>query len=234
MLGLELTEHTGTVSIRLGLGLFAGSSALFANLALETAESLAAELLNPFPRVVSAMQEIDFERLYKVLILSAEGAVRYGPETFNMGYSSQDVVHETFSAFLSSPNRMGWDPAKGSIERFLASIVWKRVRSHLRRDRKVGGSLDDPGTVHARVTSTDATTTELEFEQLRNRIYEAIGNDMDLRALVAATEHTSGAHNVNQELAYILNKSVQQVVNLKRRLLKNREVVTLLWPPRKN
>ena len=178
------------------------------------------------------MQEVDFERLYKVLILSAEAAVRYAPETFNMGYSSQDVVHETFSAFLSSPNRMGWDPAKGSIERFLASIVWRKVRSHLRRDRKVGGSLDDP--LHAPVASTDAKTTDFEFEQLRDRVYEAVGNDMDLRALIAATEHTSGAHNVNQELAYILNKSVQQVVNLKRRLLKNREVVTLLWPPRKN
>jgi DNA-directed RNA polymerase specialized sigma24 family protein len=179
---------------------------------------------------MSFWDELDFERLYKILSVSAAAAVRYAPETFNMGFSAQDLAHETFSAFLNSPDALGWDPSKGSIERFLTAVLWKKARTHLRRHRKIGASLDDPRTAHFPRDWVDAIASQLQFQDLLDRIYDIIGDDKDLRALVAATEHISGGHNVNQQLAEILGKSVHEVVNLKRRLLNNHKVVALLWP----
>jgi hypothetical protein len=68
----------------------------------------------------------------------------------------------------------------------------------------------------------------------RGKMYEAVGDDQDLRSLIAATELTTGEHNVNQELAEILGKTVRQVVNLKRRLLNNPKVVSSLWRGKKS
>ena len=182
------------------------------------------------PKTVNVWEEVDFERLYKVLRVSAEAAVRYAPETFNMGLSAQDLAHETFSAFLNSPDALGWNPARGSVENFLNGVLWKKARSHLRRHRKIGGSLDDPRGFRVPFAAAEAMAADLQFRNLRERIYEAIGDDKALRDLVAASEHTSGEYNVNQQLADILGKPVQEVVNLKRRLLKNQKVVSYLWP----
>lgn len=181
--------------------------------------------MNPWSR-------IDFEHLYKILRVSAEAAVRYAPQTFNMGLSAQDLAHETFSIFLNSPDALGWDPAKGPIEKFLTAVLWKKAKSHLRRHRKVAGSFDDPGRTRIPVPSVTADTANIQFKEFVEKVYEAIGDDQDLRDLIAAAEHTSGAGNVNQQLAEILGKTVPQIVNLKRRLLNNQRVINYLWPER--
>ena len=177
--------------------------------------------------------KVDFERLYKVLRITAEAAVRDAPESFNMGFSAQDLAHETFSAFLNSANALGWNPARGPIEKFLAGVLWKKARTHLRRNRKVGGSLDDPKGPQLELARNATVDSDIEFQNLKDRILAAVGDDQDLKDLIAATEQTSGEHNVNQQLAEILGKPVQEVVNLKRRLLNNQRVVRSLWP-RKN
>src|SRR5579872_7450805 len=47
---------------------------------------------------------VDFQRIYKVLRVAAEAVLRDAPESFNMGFSAQDLAHETFSSFLDSSN----------------------------------------------------------------------------------------------------------------------------------
>jgi DNA-directed RNA polymerase specialized sigma24 family protein len=184
-------------------------------------------------RIVSQWADMDFERLYKVLRVAAEAVVRDAPESFNMGLSAQDLAHETFSSFLDSANGLGWNPRKGPIEKFLIGVLWNKARTHLRRDRKLGGSLDDPRLpIRERAAPSDIAA-DIVFENLRDKMYEAVGDDQDLRSLIAATELTTGEHNVNQELAEILGKTVRQVVNLKRRLLNNPKVVSSLWRGKK-
>jgi DNA-directed RNA polymerase specialized sigma24 family protein len=184
-------------------------------------------------RFVSHWENMDFERLYKVLRVAAEAVVRDAPESFNMGFSAQDLAHEAFSAFLDSSNGLGWNPGRGTIDKFLVGVLWNKARTHLRRHRKVGGSLDDPRGPHWERSAASSVAADVQFESLREKIYEAVGDDRELRELIAATEQITGEHNVNQELAEILGKTVREVVNLKRRLLNNSKVVNTLWP-RKN
>jgi len=181
-------------------------------------------------RIVSPWDEMDFERLYKILRVAAEAVVRDAPQTFNMGCSAQDLAHETFSTFLDSPNALGWNPARGTIEKFLTAVLWRKARTHLRRHRKIGGSLDDPARPQFQAIAAGSVDAEVQFDNLRAKIYDAVGDDQELRDLIAASEQTSGQHNVNQELAEILGKPVSQIVNLKRRLLNNRKVARFLWP----
>ncbi len=176
---------------------------------------------------------MDFERLYKILRVAAEAVVRDAPQTFNMGFSAQDLAHETFSAFLDSPNGLGWDPARGTIDKFLTGVLWKKARTHLRRDRKLGGSIDDTSSGHSPVAA-GSLDAEVQFADLRTKICDAVGDDRELKDLIAAAEQTSGEHNVNQQLAEILDKPVRHVVNLKRRLLNNVEVARFLWPAKRN
>jgi DNA-directed RNA polymerase specialized sigma24 family protein len=178
---------------------------------------------------VSHWDNVDFERLYETLRVAAESVLRRAPETFNMGFSAQDLAHETFSAFLDSSTGLGWKPAKGPIEKFLIGVLWNKARTHLRRDRKLAGSLDDPKGPHWEVGAPPSVAAELQFVNLRARIYRAVGDDKELRGLIAAADQITGERNVNQELAEILGTSVRQVVNLKRRLLNNPKVTRFLW-----
>jgi DNA-directed RNA polymerase specialized sigma24 family protein len=180
--------------------------------------------------IVNQWDDVDFERLYKVLRVAAEAVVRHAPDTFNMGLSAQDLAHETFSAFLDSSTGLGWNPSRGTIEKFLTAVLWRKARTHLRRDRKVRGSLDDPAIRHLQPAASGSADADAQFENFKEKIFEAVGDDQELRDLIAAAEQTSGEHNVNQELADILGKPVRHVVNLKRRLLKNQKVVSFLWP----
>jgi DNA-directed RNA polymerase specialized sigma24 family protein len=182
---------------------------------------------------VTHWENLDFERLYRVLRVAAESVVRHAPPTFNMGLSAQDLAHETFHAFLDSPTGLGWNPALGTIEKYLTGVLWRKARTHLRRDRKVGGSLDDSERRHSIPAAAGSLEAEVQFVDLRAKIFEALGDDQELRDLIVASEHTSGEHNVNQELAEILGKPVRSVVNLKRRLLNNKKVVRFLWPEKR-
>jgi DNA-directed RNA polymerase specialized sigma24 family protein len=183
--------------------------------------------------IVSQLEDIDFEQLYKVLRVAAEAVLRDAPETFDMGVSAPDLAHETISAFLDSSNGLGWNPGRGTIEKFLVGVLWNKARTHLRKARRIGGSLDDPDTPHLAPPAADSVAADIQFRNLREKLYEALEDDPELRELIAATEQTSGEHNVNQELSEILGKPVSQVVNLKRRLLSNRKVIRFLWPKKR-
>ena len=60
---------------------------------------------------------------------------------------------------------------------------------------------------------------KIEREKLVSKMYELVGDDRDLRDLIAAEDLTDGGYNVNQQLGEAMDKTSQEVVNLKRRLL---------------
>jgi DNA-directed RNA polymerase specialized sigma24 family protein len=119
-----------------------------------------------------------------------------------------------------------------SLERFLAGVVRHKAIDRLRRQKHVGGSLDDPLCTPNEVPQIDSSVVEAEFARLRERLYAILQNEQDLIDLIAATEFISGEHTVNQELADILGKSEQDVVNLKRKLQSRPAVKDLLYGKR--
>lgn len=176
---------------------------------------------------------IDWERLYKVLRVAAAAATRGAPETFDVGVSATDLVQETILAFCESSNGLGWNADKGPIEKFLVSVLWNKARTHLRRQKKVGRSLDDTDAPPPQATVLQPTVAgEVQFEDLRDRLYGAVDGDQDLRDLIAATELTTGAHNVNQEIAEIMGRTPREVVNMKRRLMNLPKVREILYGER--
>jgi DNA-directed RNA polymerase specialized sigma24 family protein len=185
---------------------------------------------NEMPGTMVRWDEIDWDRLYKILRVAAASATAGAPPTFDLGVSAEDLVQETLRAFCSSSNGLGWNPDRGPIEKFLVSVMWNKARTHLRRQKKVGGSLDDTASAPPRSTVIGPKiAATVQFEDLREKLYATVNGEADLKDLIAATDLTTGAHNVNQELAEILGKTPREVVNMKRRLLNNPEARKLLY-----
>lgn len=169
---------------------------------------------------------VDWESEYKQLIVAATSIAQGFPETFDMGLSVEDVVEDVWLEFFRSPKGLGWNPKKGPLWAFLRPRVRLRLIDHIRRHKKVAGSLDDTARagkfpiphLHPQGSSN------CEYAEFREQLLEIVGDDPDLRDLVACTELVDGGANVNQQLSEILEKPVSEIVNLKRRLLKRPEV----------
>ena len=175
---------------------------------------------------VPNLDQVDWESEYKRLIVIATLDARSFPKTFDMGLSVEDVVGDVLLEFFRSPRGLGWNPKKGPLSAFLRTRVKQRLVDHIRRDKKVAGSLDDTDRsgefpiprLHPQGSS------DCEYAEFREQLLQLVGNDPDLRDLVACTEWVDGGANVNQQLSEILGKPVSEIVNLKRRLLKIPEV----------
>lgn len=170
-------------------------------------------------------KHIDFERLYKVLFIRAVGVVRDASRCFDMGISAEDLVNETFIEFLESPNGLGWSEKRGSLDALLCGVLVNKARSHLRRDKKVAESLDEENHGFPLHDSRPTQAVETEWKDFSEKLLCAVGDDEGLRDLITAVEFTTGAHNVNQELADTMSKTAHEAVNLKRRLMNNQKVL---------
>jgi len=168
---------------------------------------------------VSRFDQVDWGRLDKVLRVAADFAVRGAPQCFDCGVSAEDLVNEVIEAFFADPNALGWRPSKGNLENFLVGVLQNKAKDHLRRERFVAGSLDDQDRKLPEPAARANFAEELAFRQVQERLYALVGDDRELRDLIAATGLTSGRYNVNQELGEILGKTPREIVNLKRRLL---------------
>jgi len=177
---------------------------------------------------LNRFQNIDFVRVYKVLLLRAMGIVRHygGLDTFDGGFDYEDVLGDVFKEFLESPDGLGWKESKGRIEAFLGTILHNKIVDHLRRQKHLGGPLED-GNQAASPRSKNGPQNAAPAQaksDFTERLYMLVGDDAPLRDLIAAAEMTSGGPNVNQELGDILGKTPHQVSKLKERLLKKEGV----------
>ena len=171
--------------------------------------------------LVSRFDHIDWTALYKKLRVFADRLCGGAAATFDCGLSGEDVVGEVLEEFFESPDGLGWRKKKGTLENFLFKVLQNKVIDHLRRSKKVADPLDDtsfsPKAMH-RHAETDPLA-KIQREQLVCKMYELVGDDRDLRDLIAAEDLTDGGYNVNQQLGEAMDKTSQEVVNLKRRLL---------------
>jgi len=177
-------------------------------------------ILKPGGCIVNRFQNIDWDRLYKLLRVVAAGIVRrtnFGDSIDS--FTAEDLVMKTMDAFFASSNGLGWAEQKGSIEALLCGVLKKKAIDHLRRQKHVAGSLDDGSGKLTGAGKPRAPAPERARTDVKARLCELVRDDKDLEDLLAATELLSGDHNVNQELGEILNKTPKQVSNLKQRLL---------------
>ena len=185
--------------------------------------------------LVSRFENIEWTTLYKKLRIFADRLCGGAAATFDCGLSGEDVVCEVLEMFFWSPNGLGWTKKKGTLENFLFKAVQNKVIDHLRRNKKVAGSLDDTG-VSLKAMSSRAEThplAKIEREKLLSKMYELVGDDQDLRDLIAAADLTDGSHKVNQQLGEVMDKTPQEVVNLKRRLMNVDGIREMLYEQRK-
>jgi len=185
---------------------------------------------------VNRFQNVDYVRVYKILSIRAMGIVRYygGPDTFDGGFDYEDVLAEVFREFFDSPDGLGWKESKGSIETYLGRVLHNKIVDHLRRQKHVGGTVDDDHQDAGPAGKSNAAAGAPARAKLdiTAQLYALVGDDAPLRDLIAAAQMTSGGPNVNQELGVILDKTPHQVSKLKERLLK-KEGVKELYASRK-
>lgn len=153
-----------------------------------------------------------------------------GFDTFDVGFDHEDCAGEVFAEFFASPDGLGWRESKGAIEAFLGRILHNKIVDHLRRQKHLGGSIEDDN--QAGTNAGRRAAPERAKSDFTRKLYELVGDDAALRDLIAAAEMTSGDHNVNQELGGIMGKTPHQVSKLKDRLLK-KEGVRELYAARK-
>ena len=166
--------------------------------------------------------QVDLPSEHKRLTVAAMSDAHGFPDTFDMGLSVEDVVGEVWLEFFKSPKGLGWNPKKGSLSAFLRVRVKRKLIDHIRRDKKVAGSLDDTDRSDKFPIphQNPPGPSNCEPAEFRKQILHLVGDDPDLRDLVTATDLVDRGANVNQQLSEILGKPVSEVVNLKRRLLK--------------
>jgi DNA-directed RNA polymerase specialized sigma24 family protein len=80
-------------------------------------------------------------------------------EVFNCGISFEDVLQDTYTAFFES--ELEWDPKKASLEAYLWGVAKNKLKDHIKRGHKVGGSLDDPDFLETPTDSSHARFVEL-------------------------------------------------------------------------
>ena len=147
---------------------------------------------------MSRFEDIGWTVLYKRLRIVAGRLCRGANATFDCGLSGEDVVGEVLEEFFRSPNGLGWAKKKGTLENFLSKVVKNKVVDHLRRNEKIAGSMDDSGISlkpMRRRAETDPLA-KIEQQKFLSQMYELVGDDQDLRDLIAAADLTDGGHNV--------------------------------------
>lgn len=167
-------------------------------------------------------QGIDWPRVWKTLRVRAETLVGSAALVFDCGISAEDLAVETLEAFFLSENGLGWQPAKGSIEGFLCGVLKNKFIDHFRRDQHLAGPIDDETFKDPSASPLNANDPhkQLSYQEFADQIRSLVRGNRELEDFIAATELTDGAHNVNQQLADIMEISASEVVNRRKRLLR--------------
>jgi DNA-directed RNA polymerase specialized sigma24 family protein len=161
----------------------------------------------------AVLVEIDWGAVYKRLTVFALRLAHAVPEVFD-GVSPEDLVGETMVAYFTGEGGMKWDSVQGSLERFLGGVLRNKFLLHARKLRRYGGSLDDARFAPEPNASIGKPLTATITKQIE----VAAKGDTDLEELIKATQTLDSAANVNQQLSQILDTTIEDVVNRRKRL----------------
>jgi len=160
--------------------------------------------------------------LYKRLWVYAFSLTRVAPDIFD-GVSAADLVNETMLAFLKSPDAMGWQPGKGELPVFLCGVLRHKFLDHLKRHRRIAGSVDDGAfraALEARPAPGSGLLGQLAAKQWTASLIRRLSPHRELQEVVAAVAATDGSHNSNQQIAEELGTTPSDVANRKKRILR--------------
>ena len=145
------------------------------------------------------------------------------PDIFD-GRSPEDLPSEVLIDFLTSTTSLGWDPAKGPLDRFLMGVLMHKRSDHSRRQRRIIGSIDDPNFLQQITRAGKNRLLQMpelsrsEPSAFRARLFHAVNGDPELVELVNAIENADDLRNLNQKLADTLHTTPRDIVNRKRRI----------------
>ncbi|HLJ25708.1 MAG TPA: sigma factor [Candidatus Angelobacter sp.] len=145
------------------------------------------------------------------------------PDIFD-GRSAEDLPSEVLASFLESPDRLGWDPAKGPLYEFLLGVLNHKMIDHLRRQGRTAGSLDDPADLQRLAGNGDNQALQApesrtnESTGLIARLGRIAAGDQELSELVTAVARLDDPRKMNQQLAHMLKTTPSDIVNRKKRL----------------
>jgi len=181
---------------------------------------------------LSRFANLDWERLWKVLWLTANRVTRSSLRTFDCGVSADDLVEETLLAFWNSPDGLGWKQSKGPLEAFLAGVLQKKAIDHFRRQKFVAGSTSDGESPYANVPAPESIEQDAQTASLWSALERLVAGHRDLEDLVAAAQIRNGGSNVNQEIGELMCRTPAQVSKLKIKLLALSGIKELLYVKR--
>lgn len=139
------------------------------------------------------------------------------------GLSAEDLATETFNKYLLSPNGLGWRESKGSLIAFLGTVLRNRFIDHLRHQKREASRTDDDSDGIPVRTTIPKIHEDIAAGELAERILDlAKGhkNEKELRDFVQASTKISENGKVNQQLAEQLKIPEEEVVNLRKMLLR--------------
>jgi DNA-directed RNA polymerase specialized sigma24 family protein len=169
------------------------------------------------PEKYPLYEGIDWAQIDKRLLFVATRSTAHMPDIFD-GVSAEDLVNQTFETFFEALDGLGWTPKIGPLDRFLLGVLKHKMLDHIRRQKHIGGSLDDPDFVK-NMQPVAPVAGDVRKEELYGELEEAARGDADLEQLVEAVPDIDGS-NVNQQLASKLETTPEEIVNLKKRLVR--------------
>jgi len=170
------------------------------------------------PEKYPLYEGIDWARIGKRLFVVASLSTAHMPDIFD-GVSAEDLVNQTFETYFAAFDGLGWTPKIGPLDRFLLGVLKHKLLDHIRRHKRMVGSLDDPDFVKKMQTGQPIAAGDRKGE-LQEELERAASGDADLEELVEAARDIDGRHNVNQQLATELETTPEDIVNLKKRLVR--------------
>lgn len=169
------------------------------------------------------LSDIEWEVLYKRLVVFALKLTSQMSSVFD-GVSSEDLVGETLVAYFAQTSGMKWNPTQGTLERFLCGVLKNKFLIHVRRNKQVGGSLDDVS--FAPFSQRPSQNGAPNSAKISDLIKIAAEGDYQLQNLLKAADDLDGPSKVNQQLSQRLNVSIPDVVNMRKRLTRRFEHVS--------
>lgn len=166
----------------------------------------------------SLCDNVNWPEIYRQLYVFARVCSRHVPDIFD-GNSAEDMPNIVLLEYFESRTALGWNPGKGPLNRFLLGVLRNKFLDCLRRQRRTVGSLDDP-EFGSRIYKHQPTLKPDAPCELQSLLREAAKGDRRLEELVVAMERLEVNHKINQQIASVLNTTVKDIVNRKKRLIR--------------
>lgn len=166
----------------------------------------------------SLSDDVNWAEIYRKLYVYARLCSRYVSDIFD-GNSAEDMPGIVLLEYFESQTGLGWNPAKGPLNRFLLGVLKNKMMDHLRRQRFTMGSLDDPD-FGSKIHKVRPTLKPEEPREAGLQLQKAARDDRELEELVTAMRELDGNYKINQKLASILHTTVKDIVNRKKRLIR--------------